>query len=142
MNILFGYRMNVDAIKMISEDLKSRGYENTFSKRDSKRGLMMCIKDGTNDGPVTHVVVMGVTPAGAYSAEELVYMRLHQNIRVIPIVASKHRGSTYMKTLLENGIYDALYAGEVSQGKKVTSLLEEMLIHGRSFNAAKEYYGF
>ena len=136
MLILYGNKLSEDNLKLIQSHLAGNGIASRYIRRASKYGVMDVVRDG-DGGEWPDVIVLGdyEMPSGNYTAEEYVYMRYSRDIKVIPVLGGKKRGTDYMRILLENGIYNAIFIGDTTPRN-----IEHLIMKGRTYKTARAYY--
>ncbi len=136
MLILYGRLLAENVITDIEMRLLSRGVETSSIRRASKYGVMDVVRDG-DGGIYPDVIVLtdNEMQSGPYTAEEFVYMRYSRDIKIMPILSSDKRGTAYMRILLENGIYNALFLRDTN-----VINMSQLMLRGRSYNIPKDYY--
>lgn len=139
-NILFGFNAPEFSDNIV-QDLKNRGEtvnsQVCLSKREIKEFLV-------GHPEFRHVVLLetlykedGTTEM--YSAEELARMTDTHNINIIVVLAGKHRGTNFMKTLYAANITSALFQDE-KQGASEEMIIS-LILKRRSRRNARTYYG-
>lgn len=139
-NILFGFNAPEFSNNIVQE-LKNRGEtvnsQVCLSKREIKEFLV-------GHPEFRHVVLLetlykvdGTTEM--YSAEELARMTDTHNINIIVVLAGKHRGTNFMKTLYAANITSALFQDE-KQGASEEMIIS-LIMKRRSRRNARTYYG-
>lgn len=139
-NILFGFNAPEFSDNIV-QDLRNRGEtvnsQVCLSKREIKEFLV-------GHPEFRHVVLLetlykedGTTEM--YSAEELARMTDTHNINIIVVLAGKHRGTNFMKTLYAANITSALFQDE-KQGASEEMIIS-LILKRRSRRNARTYYG-
>ena len=139
--ILFGFS-DEKFEKTLSGLLRCVDYETEIYARTSK----IAINDALKKIPDMDAVVLTETLEGAglqkrqkYSAEELAALADESNANVIVVLSENHKGTDYVRVLLEAGITGAIFVGaqKVVTAKEVATLI----VRKRTKKDAREYYG-
>lgn len=135
-NILFGF--SVEKVEeAITKELIASGYKVNSTSRTTK----VTIKAYIIEHPELDIVILKEyldEGDGKYTARELTEITDKSNIRIIYVLEPHHRGKAEMKELFCNGVLDC-YFSDGKVGARAGKLAN-LVLHGRTRGAAKEYY--
>ena len=137
MLIVYGRLLTDKIVREVEDKLAAHDVIARSVRRASKYGIMDIVRDGDKgEKPDVIILVDNEMPSGPYSAEEFVYMRYSRDVKVMPLLASDLRGTPFMRTLLQNGIYNAIFLRDTN-----STNIAQLIVRGRNYNIAKDYYG-
>lgn len=136
LNILFGFEESKFQ-KNVERTLQGLGYEVNIVCKYSK----MAVADYLKKHPeFEHVVLKEIMGRNAYTDTELADLTEEHDINVIVVLASRHKGTSYMETLYAAGITGALFQDGNSTDASVERVID-LLLHKRRRVDARKYYG-
>lgn len=134
-HILFGFK-SAGAQEKILTYLKSFGYEVQSNARFSKPLILDYVRNNKNCDTV--ILKEFLDGGGAYEAEELAELTEENEVNVVVVLDSYHRGREYMKTLLDAGITSAIFP-EYKDAVNPQEIAR-LVIKKRSRKEARYYY--
>lgn len=136
LNILFGFEESKFQ-RNVERALQGLGYEVNIVCKYSK----MAVADYLKKHPeFEHVVLKEIMGRNAYTENELAELTEEHDINVIVVLASRHKGTSYMETLYAAGITGALFQDGNSTDASVERVID-LLLHKRRRVDARKYYG-